>query len=138
MNREIKFRGFCKEKNTWVYGMLSKIPKFGETFRYVMVDVFRNESNGEFQGLVFLNDEVEIESIGQFVGRKDKNGVEIFDKDIIRYTTSWTDSFGKTKVSNHIKLLEYDSELCKYDFSFVDMQGIEIIGNIYENPELLT
>lgn len=70
----------------------------------------------------------------QFTGQKDKNGVEIYEGDIyhhgdprITYTVVWVDSglMGKQNSSTSYAGLK----------SWCDQ--IEVIGNIYENPELL-
>jgi len=139
MNREIKFRGFCKEKNSWVYGMLSKIPKFGETFRYVIVDVLRDEKDGEFNGLIFLNDEVEEDSISQYTGINDMYKKEIYEKDIVYFNVAPSERFkgsdwvydqnGAVEIYKHFTLFgNWQSQYCC---------DIKITGNVFENPELL-
>lgn len=78
--------------------------------------------------------EVFTESVGQYTGLKDKNRVEIYEGDIyhigdknIRYVVVWNDTrlIGKQLGSNSYAGLSYWQD------------KIEIIGNIYENPELL-
>ena len=74
----------------------------------------------------------------QFAGLKDKNGREIFEGDLIddgleiywnKYWHAWA-----------VKLPEETtvySLLYKYLIEYASDDGIEIIGNIHENPELL-
>ena len=62
MKREIKFRGILKDAKIWVYGNLVYLKKPNKS--YIV-----NIHNG-------LKEEVENESIGQFTGIYDKNGVE--------------------------------------------------------------
>lgn len=76
-----------------------------------------------------------------YTGLKDKNGVKIFDGDIIRYKVppvsrrneiiekvEWNED-----LSGFNPFVEYDSDCGIY----VELDTVEIIGNIYENPELL-
>lgn len=68
----------------------------------------------------------------QFTGLKDKSGKEIFEGDIVK---------GNWKVDNIVEVkCENLAEGCKpyNDDYFVNGENTEIIGNVHENPELLT
>jgi uncharacterized phage protein (TIGR01671 family) len=94
----------------------------------------------------------------QFTGLLDKNGEEIYEGDILRYNYQLnepgrkdTDFFGEVIYdSRAIRCSELDAYhvgfiLRGYDETFEeywytdmpDMEDVEVIGNIYENPELL-
>jgi len=124
MSREIKFRAWTKDH--WINdGMINDYQ-----------DTIYVESNGwdEFP-------------IMQYTGFKDKNGKEIYDGDIIG---DWTDVDGKMEQSKQTVYFDemlggwmLDNSL-KQDRSLAyslhaELQDFEyeIIGNIYENPELL-
>lgn len=82
--------------------------------------------------------EVVPETVGQYTGLTDKNGKKIFEGDIIE--RFW---FGE----KHTYQIDYDNNIASfigkdiYGFKFTsfdyDACEFEIIGNIYDNPELL-
>lgn len=74
----------------------------------------------------------------QSTGLKDKNGVEIFEGDVLYYIPF------ETHINNSIIVFEKGS-FCKKmlrngkltSVKFIDSEEYEVIGNIHENPELL-
>lgn len=76
-----------------------------------------------------------IENI-QYTGLKDKNGVEIYEGDIIKVNGNlyevWHSGLAFGLIDKNKDFFEYMCQLC-------DMNGkvYKIIGNIYENPEML-
>jgi len=67
----------------------------------------------------------------QFTGLKDKNGKEIYEGDAVKFWSNeligfiyWSESTARFEISQG-------------HFNIVDISKSEIIGNIYENPELL-
>ena len=91
-------------------------------------------------------DEVELM---QSTGLKDKNDTEIFEGDIVKRTYLFNGGYGET----HTGEVVYDKEYARYIISrpqkhiepknedirniLSDKSTYEVIGNIYENPELL-
>lgn len=92
--------------------------------------------------------EVIPETVGQSTGLKDKNGVEIFEGDMVKVTDEDEEYSYISVVKNYAEEgypafdIEYPSDW-EYESNALStiMSGgyetIEIIGNIYENPELL-
>ncbi len=77
--------------------------------------------------------EVDPDKVGQYTGLHDKNGKEIYEGDII-----------KAKTFNYPLCIEWDRGECAFVMrsthsgaTYGFMWEIEIIGNIYDNPELL-
>ena len=132
MSREILFRG--KHVNAlpgnrhlegmWIYGYLS-------SEKYINSP----ELEGEFL--------IDPKTVCQYTGLTDKNGRKIFEGDIVRYTD---EVIGKEKV-DEVKYNETHSAFCRLhkgkmglQYLFIDeciANKCEVIGNIFDNPELL-
>jgi len=91
-----------------------------------------------------IDEECKPENLMQFTGLKDKNGKEIYEGDIVKNKYGYNKKVGKgyiTKTKTEIGVFEWDSHWAsfKWSKSVVSNMGIfEVIGNIYENKELLT
>jgi len=92
--------------------------------------------NGKSNNDVFWNVNANIELM-QFTGLRDKNGNEIYEGDILKTATfkpmavHWISKFASFCInSNGWSFSHYFGEGC-------DPEDCEIIGNIWENPELL-
>ena len=72
----------------------------------------------------------------QFTGLQDKNGIDIYEGDVVNITY-WN--------KPHLQEVKYDADIgfvpmqepCDYDEVYLSKSHIEVVGNIYENPELL-
>jgi len=79
------------------------------------------------------NNKGEAINVMQYIGLKDKNGKEIYEGDLIKYL--WDYGSGEQSTVDEIKYVGYGFA------PFINGIGIEneheVIGNIYENPELI-
>jgi len=80
-----------------------------------------------------ITDELKYKNYMQFTGLCDKNGKEIYEEDILK----WTDPSFK-ELKKEYKLLKVPDITNISPMGKQDEKYLEIIGNIHENPELLT
>lgn len=121
MNREIKFRAWNKEK-----GLITN-PLAMSTIISRFIREFRPSPTGfGSRAEEVTPDEYKIM---QYTGLKDKNGKECYEGDIVRYKKpNWETG---TYVPFEIKLPDFWKSIEG------DLSDCEIIGNKWENPELL-
>nr|DAH64227.1 MAG TPA: YopX protein [Caudoviricetes sp.] len=140
-----KFRGRNIETGEWVYGHLFYFNDGRHFISPTGTDVFGGYGGApakyRLENLVCF--EIKPETVGQFTGLKDKNGVEIFEGDVIG---SQNKDRSNWYVSHH-KIVWHDTgfvgkQICSRSFIGLEHwtrgeNGYVVIGNIYENPELL-
>lgn len=141
MNREIIFRGKSSVTNEWVYGSLVKCGNENYIIGFDEVDLDGHHIRYYSDRPVFTKQE----TIGQFTGLYDKNGKEIYEGDILmcigqREDNKWRKYFRKVLFKNGsfcINVPEYNVESYLHHHIVNGELGWEVIGNIYDNPELL-
>lgn len=136
--REIKFRGKSIYDEEWLYGSLVKIEKD----RYAVIPPLNDIEIGKSIGMY----EVCLETVGQFTGLFDKNGKEIYEGDIVKFhfmtsSPSTTKLFPTAKFSGEIITNKYNQWAIFSDGMEIHIENAikhgEIVGNIYDNPELI-
>ncbi len=126
--REIKFRGKMVEDNEWIFGY------------YVLTHDSHRIIYEDYEGF-YCEDEVIKESVGQYTGLLDKKYREIYEGDIVTFG-SWDEDI-EEEWCHTPALVEYkQNEAAFYltrscNIPLAHQKDIEVIGNIYENPELL-
>ncbi len=118
--REILFRGKRIDNGEWVEGNLF-IPDSDSRPIQILCGT----------DIVRIACEIDTETVGQYTGLTDKNGKKVFEGDIVRnkntnYVVKYFDQFMKFAPTND-----------KCVFTVFSIYRSEVIGNVYDNPELL-
>lgn len=121
--REIKFRGYNRKNKQWLYGFY--LQNCGHHF--VCSDEFAQK------GKSWDDYEVDSETVGQFTGLTDKNGREIYEGDVVRYSDESDDDYPRHGVVDSVVF----EDGCFWPVSESWAHDKEVIGNIHDNPELL-
>lgn len=148
--REILFRGKCVESGEWVYGtgftdFLNIYPD-RRSF-WLWCDYQYNDGLGK--GWI----EILRDTLSQFTGLTDKNGKKVFEGDILSFSDNYKPHFaevvfetenigscgccysafeGSGFVGKVLPGSEYDYSCFSSDFKYA-----EIVGNAFDNPELV-
>lgn len=150
--REILFRGKRADNGEWIEGYYAKQSNhacFAHELKYqhfIFKDVCLDFNLGGLQEF-----EIIPETVGQYTSLTDKNGVRIFEGDIVKCTDTINDfefnavvEFGNPNGEYNwgYQLKFISGEESNFDIlCWVDMEEtgayIEVIGNIHDNPELL-
>lgn len=124
--RDIEFRGKRTDNGEWVYGNLVRgcDEKYAYMVEFGNRELCRNYVN------------VNPDTVGQYTGLTDKNGKRIFEGDIVK--RFW---FGKMCIYQ----IDYENGLARFigragmifkASFYYDSEEFEVVGNIYDNPEL--
>lgn len=130
--RQTLFRAKTLNEGEWVYGMTIGHGTIDRKKHNLYMEVAPDKWKG-----------IDPETVGQFTGLLDKNGKEIYEGDIILYGGS----IQHEVVFRHgaFGYLLYGGEFVSYagntNFTFNPLNRSkehEVIGNIYDNPELIS
>ena len=127
--REIKFRGKRIDNGEWVYGY------------YVLKAITNIYNKVEWLHVIYVSykegfteeHKVDPETVGQFIGQKDKSEQEIYEGDLLAYYDVDGELLPQTVKWVNTPYTAF------FDFGVAPASRLsEVIGNIYENPELIS
>lgn len=132
--RVLIFRGKTTSSGggRWVEGGLI-IESYGSYELYNIDQYYTGNSSDEDCKVVIE------ESLGQYTGVVDKNGKKVFEKDIVKHSEygvraiTWGSS-AENGLFQDMSAFMYDGTIAFLSGS--DGKDLEVIGNIYDNPEL--
>lgn len=136
MQRKIKFRGKEIDTGKWVYGFYLKQDTYNLGSKNTKRDLLIKDA-----GIIVENSKctsgtiIDKETIGQYTGLKDRNGKEIYEGDIVYIMPE--DERGIIRWDNETAryVVIYDNIISDFDNWYG--KDLEVIGNKFDNPELL-
>lgn len=145
--REILFRAKRLDDGEWVEGNLVFSLDADEEWRTIIIPIrnsYMFSSGNEDEDLGFENwHRVDPKIVGQYTGLTDKNGVKIFEGDVVSdkqgniYKVFWQQnyySFSFVCIKSDNKFLVN----AKWElWSLAKGKDLEVAGNIFDNPELM-
>ena len=115
--RKIRFRGQTVDTKELIYGDLIHRPTLN--------DICIANQN--------LTRSVSPDTVGQFTGLTDKNGVEIYENDILKSNSGFHCLVKFCEKSAGFIFTPTKSDWCNFSKENI----FEVVGNIFDNPELL-
>ena len=127
MNRDIKFRAWVKDRKAIFEVILIDYVSKKVTYIVERIGHLLNIRHDKFNDVELM----------QYIGLKDKNNKEIYEGDIL--FESFGERYYKVIFENGSFRAEFKGDFEWHHFDLIDVviQGCEVVGNIYENPELL-
>ena len=133
--REILFRGKRTDNGEWVEGYYSYSP---EIDKHMITTSDLAHPYGTNLGFY----KVIPETVGQYTGLTDRNGRKIFEGDIVVFADFFDDKIHRGVVywcdsAFWFDCTETEGDEGIYSLAYISANILEVIGNIYDNPELL-
>lgn len=127
--REALYRGKSIHSGEWVYGV--PVPIEINTYMTDRIEMVSHHSYDEldYYNLYSEDEEVDPKTIGQYIGLKDKDGTLIFEGDFLESPIK--------PLSTRMGVRIFITDIRECHLMGLYENEYKIIGNIYDNPELL-
>jgi uncharacterized phage protein (TIGR01671 family) len=129
---EILFRAKREDNGEWVYGYYVRLPDAAGSASMIHTPAKNPDENNSSHF-------VKSSTVGQFTGLTDRNGVKIFEGDIVQ-TYDPDEGYA---------VVRYDDDETEFYADFINdnvyyglggtfrADDLEIVGNVFDNPELI-
>ena len=106
----------------------------GESIEETTID-FNIDKDTKYKEFYIYPDDVFM----QFTGLRDKNGVEIYEGDMLKIEMDWGYGLAEIIIKVYFENGSFRAKALNSheDIFLLELPYLEVIGNIYENPELL-
>lgn len=137
--REILFRAKQIDDGEWVEGYYAMMGKGNLIRHYIVQNCALTGLFEDPEDNMYFNDvEIDPETLCQYTELKDKNGNRIWENDIVRIENSMDEGIGKIEFYGGMWYVDGEPSNSLYDImEYDDIAEIEVVGNIFDNPELM-
>ena len=132
--RTIKFRAWDKEYEKMTY-FDDEDYDYRPPFVFRLDQVFKKDSNYDDYEDFKYNDVTDRVEVMQYTGLKDKNGAEIYEGDIVYIASEDENAFVLWDKKTARYIIQFKGWCADFDNFYG--KDLEVIGNIYDNPNLL-
>ena len=145
MDREILFKAKRKDNGEWVEGFLLSDGMREPEHWFVgsiVIEPYKGTACDEWDITGIALEEIDISSLCQFTGLIDKNEKKIWENDICdrkeKYPEIVTYNKGDWQLDySYVFGKELNYNACNLGFYACERKCVEVIGNVFDNPELL-